>query len=117
MEIIVKFDDKDIQKHTAEVVNILLQSADIKCPKESQQQEQQPEKEQQPQQEVPQQSKQEAETEYTLDYIRSLANEKAKSITNGKVIVIEIIKKYSSKGISSIKESDYSAFVQDLEAL
>ena len=57
------------------------------------------------------------ETEYTLDYIRSLANGKAKSITNGKAIVIEIIKKYSSKGISSIKESDYSAFVQDLEAL
>ena len=58
-----------------------------------------------------------AEAEYTLAYIRNFANKKASAITNGKAKVIDIIKKYSEKGISNIKESDYAAFIQDLEVL
>lgn len=113
MEITIKFDDKDIEKYNTEIVQILLQATNTKYPKQSKEESQA----QQPQQPKSEQEVQQQAQEYTLIYIRALANEKAKSITNGKERVTEIIKKYGVKGLSSIKESDYNAFVQDLGAL
>ncbi|MEY8321970.1 hypothetical protein AAK894_13015 [Lachnospiraceae bacterium 46-61] len=125
MEITIKFDENDIATHTADVVEAILQATNMKydaqnkaATKTEKQQKQENQKEQnkqEQQQNQKEQNKQEQQ-EYTLQYVRELANEKRKIV--GRQRIIDLVnEKYGGQGVSGIKQCDYGAFLKDLEEL
>jgi len=115
MEITIKFDENDIATHTTDVVEAILQATNMKYDVQKEVAKNQETKQQEKKQEK-KQAESEKQQEYTLDDIIDAANEKRKIIGRRKIIDL-VDEKYGGQGVSGIKESDYGAFLKDLEEL